>query len=119
MGLLQKIWRSRPTTTAPSAEQNDELALLREESAALLDEIQALKLDISDLQIQNEQLTKQLMQSRSYRHLWLTGGGVMMLLITYAILKMFNESNIIIGGALVLEAIFMWFMLTQKEHRHD
>ncbi|HEY4399596.1 MAG TPA: hypothetical protein VGM95_03620 [Lactobacillaceae bacterium] len=114
MRFLEKFLSSKPAEEV--AKYEDELSTLQRESADLIDEIQALKLDISELQAQNDALTAQLHQSKFHQNLVKTGLGLLGLVVSYGLLTWFGEQSQTIVLLLGIEALFVWFALFNKEN---
>ncbi|MGO3318314.1 MAG: hypothetical protein ACTILW_04250 [Leuconostoc carnosum] len=84
---------------------------IQQENDDLLDKIEALKLDVSELTAENKRLTEQLTRSKYQRSLIKTSMGLGVLVISYGILNLINEDSRYTAIFLLIEAAFMFMML--------
>ncbi|MCT8389203.1 hypothetical protein D0501_03830 [Leuconostoc holzapfelii] len=108
MLLFKRMKREIKTEEALSQSDFD---LMQQENDQMLDQIEALKLDISDLETENKRLLEQLTRSKYQRSLIKTSMGLGALVASYILLHLINEEAQYTAMLLSIEAVFMFVML--------
>lgn len=114
MGLIYDMWH-RKSSTKVHDDMLTQTEQLQSENDQLLDEIEALKLDVNELKTENQRLSDQLNHSQYHRALVKTSIGLAVLLASYVLFNWLNESANGIVLILLIEAIFMFMMLRGEE----
>ncbi|MBS9336839.1 hypothetical protein [Fructobacillus papyrifericola] len=83
---------------------------LQEENDQLLDQIESLKLDVTELEAERNRLQELLERSGFKRRLLRIGAGLIVLALTYALLVFVGERNSNLPWLLLIEAAFIVFM---------
>lgn len=104
----------RETKIEDTLSQSD-FDLMQQENDQMLDQIEALKLDISELQSENQHLLEQLTRSKYQRSLIKTSMGLGVLVASYVLLHLINEEVQYTAMLLLIEAVFMFVMLRGDE----
>ena len=107
--LLFKRTKREPKTEDVLSQSDFDL--MQQENDKMLDQIEALKLDVSELQSENQHLSELLARSKHQRSLVKTGMGLGVLVVSYILLRLVNEEEQYTAMLLLIEAIFMFVML--------
>ncbi|MBS9337305.1 hypothetical protein [Fructobacillus parabroussonetiae] len=83
---------------------------LQEENDQLLDQIESLKLDVTELEAEKKRLQEMLERSGFKRRVLRIGMGLIILAITYAVLVLVGERNSNLPWLILIEAAFIIFM---------
>lgn len=105
--------RTKKTAELPLEEpvSRTELEAIQQENDKLLDELETLKLDVSELMAKNQHLTEQLTRSKYNQSLVKTSIGLGVLIFSFAVLHVINEEPQYIAMLLLIEAAFIFMML--------
>ncbi|WP_270313654.1 hypothetical protein [Leuconostoc citreum] len=103
--------RTKRDEKAEDVIQQSALENMQQENDQLLDQIEALKLDVSELRSENDRLVEQLNQSKYQRKLIKTSMGLGVLVVSYVLLHLVNEDVQYTAMLLLIEAAFMFMML--------
>lgn len=106
---------NRKKTEEDNPEIKAQTEILQNENDDLLDQIEALKLDVTELKAENIRLSELLTTSKYYRTLVKTGGGLSALFLSYILLSVVGESSRDIIWLLLIEAAFIFMMLKGDE----
>lgn len=88
---------------------------MQQENDKLLDELETLKLDVSELIEKNRHLTEQLTRSKYYQSLVKTSMGLGVLVVSFAVLHLLDESPGYTAILLAIEAAFIFMMLRSSD----
>ncbi|MCK8627908.1 hypothetical protein [Fructobacillus cardui] len=88
---------------------------LQAENDQLLDQVESLKLDISEAQSENEHLREALNRSTFRQGLIKMSIGMAILIVSYALLVLIGERNTNLPWLLLIEAAFLFLMLNRGE----
>ncbi|MBS9335605.1 hypothetical protein LQZ24_04610 [Fructobacillus sp. M1-13] len=91
-------------------QEQDRIDFLKEENDQLLDQIESLKLDVTELEVENQHLTEMVSRSGFKRRLLRIGMGLAVLVVTYALLVLVGERNSNLPWLLLIEAAFIFVM---------
>lgn len=105
--------RKKTEVITPEIQAHNEA--LQNENDDLLDQIEALKLDVSELKSENQHLTERLSRSKYQQKLTKTGGGLVVLFISYMLLSLLGEPSRYMIWLLLIEAVFIFMMLRGDE----
>ncbi|CAK8054772.1 hypothetical protein [Eupransor demetentiae] len=107
-------WRRREEN-AQSDEVQEQVDFLQTENDTLLDQVESLKLDVSELTAENQRLLDRLNRSKFQRSIIKTVGGFLALVLSYILLILVHENPNHIVWLLLIEAIFIFLMLRGDE----
>lgn len=88
---------------------------MQQENDQLLDELETLKLDVSELTEKNRHLTEQLTRSKYYQSLVKTSIGLGVLIVSFAVLHLLDEAPEYTAILLLIEAAFIFMMLRSSD----
>ncbi|MFC4761314.1 hypothetical protein [Fructobacillus durionis] len=86
------------------------MEFLQMENDQLLDQIESLKLDVTELEAENKAMADQLSRSGFMRRIIRIGMGLGVLALTYALLVLVGERNSNLLWLILIEAAFIIFM---------
>ncbi|GAO99381.1 hypothetical protein [Fructobacillus ficulneus] len=86
---------------------------LQAENDQLLDQVESLKLDLSEAQTEITHLRETIHRSQFQRGLVKTGIGLAILFISYGLLILLGEQNSNLPWLLLIEAAFIFMMLNR------
>ncbi|MDF7627539.1 hypothetical protein PUF88_06420 [Lactobacillaceae bacterium L1_55_11] len=110
-----KIFKWRREEEVADEETQAQVDFLQSENDNLLDQVESLKLDVSELQEQNQRLTDKINRSKFQRMMIKTGIGLGILIVTYIVLMLVDTSPDHIIWLLIIESAFMILMLRGDE----
>ncbi|GAP03163.1 hypothetical protein FPFC_041600 [Fructobacillus pseudoficulneus] len=90
---------------------------LQTENDQLLNQVESLKLDLSEFKEENERLKEALNRSQFRRGLIKMGIGMAILVVSYILLVLVGERNTNLPWILLIEAAFIFFMLNRGESK--
>ncbi|CAM3105669.1 hypothetical protein [Leuconostoc rapi] len=88
---------------------------MQQENDQLLDDLETLKLDVSELTEKNRHLTEQLTRSKYYQSLVKTSMGLGVLIASFAVLHLLDEAPEYTAILLLIEAAFIFMMLRSSD----
>ncbi|MGY3743317.1 hypothetical protein [Leuconostoc inhae] len=88
---------------------------MQQENDQLLDQLETLKLDVSELTERNQHLTEQLTRSKYHQSMVKTIMGLSALIISFAVLYLLNEEPQYTAMLLLIEAVFIFMMLRSSD----
>ncbi|MCO0832675.1 hypothetical protein NFX39_06235 [Fructobacillus sp. W13] len=91
-------------------EDQGQIELLQAENDELLGQIESLKLDVTELEVEKARLEEVLSRSGYKKRIIRIGLGLTVLAITYAVLVLVGERSTNLPWLLLIEAAFIFFM---------
>ncbi|MBS9338968.1 hypothetical protein G6R29_04930 [Fructobacillus sp. M2-14] len=91
-------------------EDQSQLELLQAENDELLGQIESLKLDVTELEVEKAHLEDVLSRSGYKKRIIRIGLGLLVLVVTYAGLVLVGERSTNLPWLLLIEAAFIFFM---------
>ncbi|CAH1857288.1 hypothetical protein [Convivina intestini] len=104
-----KIFKWRKDESQPN--QEDQVEWLQIENDKLLNQVESLKLDLTELRAENQDLVNKLSGNKYHRTFIKTGSGLGVLMVTYILLAFMGAKPTDITWLLLIEAIFIFLML--------
>jgi outer membrane murein-binding lipoprotein Lpp len=113
--ILMKLFNWSNKKDQQDKEIQTQVDFLQAENDQLLDQVESLKLDISEAQSENEHLREALNRSTFRQGLIKMSIGMAVLIVSYALLVLIGERNTNLPWLLLIEAAFLFLMLNRGE----
>jgi len=115
MLLFKRIKKNNEPQLDEEVVSRTALDAMQQENDQLLDQLETLKLDVSELTERNQHLTEQLTRSKYYQSIVKTVMGLSVLIISFAVLYVLNEEPQYTAMLLLIEAAFIFMMLRSSD----